>query len=624
MALSTMRQKVGAMTICEQHFRSNLAPPSNLPMWQWWEANIELDNTSAAPGKKFSTKFAPMLRWYSDAKQNPRTRRITLMVSAQSMKTQTALNSLLHDIAEDPGPAMWVSASKESCEETAQKRIFPAIENCALTASLLPKDRNRRSKRLIQLDSMNLMLRGANSRIGLQSDPVRRIYCDERREWKRGSIDMLRKRTRTFHNAIEISMGTAGVKDDELHTDYLEGNQIIPHFHCPKCNHSQPLRFGRKASVLFPSDRDHGGLVVDENETTRPFGTWDYDAVRKAVRIECEKCEERFSNVEKRKLIKTLHPVAYNPKAREGYVSFHWNALLMLWESCDIGEIYVEFLKATAAYRLGNIEPLKAFVTETLGEPWEERGDRPKDHELLRQCGGKIHMPYSRGTLWLEPVEIASILTADVQAAQGGFIKWVARQWKENADSRLLDYGMCRSYDDLRDIQHQFGINDGCVFIDSGWGPGTSDTYKACVEYSWQPMKGDAGDYFTVYVDKSPRRIAWKMTDVDPSLGKQGQGRATLPLILWKHNTYRDRLLLHICKGRGPLWLLPDDIGEDWLKEMTSNERRTEKKSNGSMSSEWIKRAGVPDDWLDCELEQLVAADAGGVTVVGEAGERKE
>ena len=69
---------------------------------------------------------------------------------------------------------------------------------------------------------MNLMMRGSNSRAGIQSAQVQRVFCDERLEWNHGTIDVLRKRLRTYHNSIEIGFGTAGREGDELHSDWLE------------------------------------------------------------------------------------------------------------------------------------------------------------------------------------------------------------------------------------------------------------------------------------------------------------------------------------------------------------------------------------------------------------------
>ncbi len=613
------------MTTCEQHIRFCLAPPSDLPEHLWWEKHIRLDNTSAAEGD-YSTEFVPMVRWYCRQRANARVRRIVMMVSAQSTKTQNIINSLNHDIAEDPGPTMLIMADQDQAEEFAKKRLFPAIEDCEPAAKMLPKERNRRSKRLIQFNSMNLMLRGSNSRSKLQSDPVRRIYCDERREWKKGAIDLVRKRTRTFYNFLEVSTGTAGKKDDELHMDFKEGSQTFFHFKCPKCGTSQPIRFGKNSSTLHPKERERGGFIWDANDTTKPDGHWNFEEVRKTVRLQCEGklpdgswCETEFRNHEKLALIRSIHEVDYNPTAQAKIKSAHWWAAYMPW--VDWADLVEEFLKAVISYRHGNIEPMIAFVTETLGEPWEERGEKPKDSELLRQCGANFGQPYERGnfSLWLPSPEVQSafVMTADVQAGQGGHIKWVIRQHLSNADSRLIDYGDCFDLDSLREIQERHSLPGSCVFIDSGWGPGASTVYAACVQYGWTPLKGDDADYFVTYIDRVPVRFPYKETMVDPSLGKSGQGRLSLALIRWSNPTYKNRFFLYIAIGKGPLWLLPDNVGQDYVKEVLAEERRKKLGTRGEEIQFWFLPKGRVNDWGDCELMQLVVADAGGLAVAG-------
>jgi phage terminase large subunit GpA-like protein len=612
------------VTASEKHIRFCWSPPSDLPEHLWWEKYIRLDNTSASEGD-YSTEFVPMVRWHCRQRANPRVRRIVEMVSAQSTKTQNLINSICHDVAESPMPAMFISADQDQAEEFAKKRLFPALEDCAPTKELLPKERNKRSKRLIQFNSMNLMLRGSNSRAKLQSDPVGRIYCDERREWRKGAIDLVRKRTRTFYNFLEISCGTAGKKDDELHLDFKEGSQTFFHFTCPKCNTSQPIRFGRNESVLHPKPRDRGGFLWDSTEITKPNGQWDFEKMRATVRLQCEGklpdgswCEAEFRNHEKLELIRTMHEVDYNPAAQAKIKSAHWWAAYMPW--VDWADIAEEFLKAVIAYRRGNIEPMIAFITETLGEPWEERGEKPKDSELLKRCGHNYGQPYDlkNFTLWLPTPNdpAAQVITCDRQGAAGGFLKYLIRQWRPNGDSRLIDYGRCIDNDDLREIQLLRGIPDECVFLESGFQ--ASKVYEACVKFNWKALKGDDVEYFTTYEDGKPRRWPWRQTYVDPSLGKKGQGRVSeIPLIMWSNPTYKNRLLLHIAVGDGPLWLLPDNVSQDYIDEVLAEERRRKEGPRGEDVFFWFKPGGRINDYLDDELMQLVVADAGGVAVVG-------
>lgn len=596
------------LTQLEAAAQSAWRPPSTLPEWRWYEEHVVLDATGPMPGR-YSTAMTPMVRWVTEVKAQARTRRIVLMISAQSAKTQLLINSILHDIAEDPGPTMWAMAVDDHCEEFAKKRLFTAVEDCEPTSKLLPKQRNRRTRRLIIFDSMSLMLRGSNSRAKLQSDPVRRIYCDERREWRPGAIDLLRKRLRTFHNSIEISAGTAGKVGDELHIDWKEGTQTRFHWNCPHCQHSQPFRFGRKESPIWTKAREKGGLIWDTNPTTKPDGEWNFDAVKQTVRYECQNCGATFRNADKPDLLASLHPVDYNKSAPEGYHSFHWSALYMLWSDCDWAKLVVEFLKAEQALRRGNPEPMKAFITETLGEPWEERGERPKESELKKQCGRHFGEAYDRGQRWTGE-NIGTVITADVQGARGGYVKWICRQWRPNGNSKLVDYGICLSFEDLRDMQLN-RFKPSSVFIDCGFR--TQDVYAACLRFGWTPLRGSDHEAFVNQVEGKTERRAWRLSEVDPGIGTAQAGRIALPCIFWSNPTFKDRLLLYVAVGAGPLWMLPDDIGQDYLSELQANERRESRDARGVVRWQWFKTGA--DDWLDCELMQLVVADAGGLSV---------
>jgi phage terminase large subunit GpA-like protein len=602
----------------EAHIRECVAPPSDMPEWKWWEENIDLGNESVVAGR-YSTELMPIARFVSAHRDNPFTRRIVEMVSAQSAKTRVALNMILHDECEDPATAMWIMASADHCKEFYYKRLEPAFENCELTKDWKADGRLQLRRLLVQTPGMNLLLRGSNSRVSLQSDPVRRLYCDERREWKKGAIDLVRKRTRTFHNFLEVSMGTAGEVNDELHLDWKEGSQTFFHFNCPHCGHSQPFRFGKKESPLFPKPMERGGIVWETNEKTKPGGEWNEKEVKKTVRYECENCGHRFHNSEKLTLMKSLHEFHRNPDALPKIASLHWNALYMPWPDCDWAEIAWEFLKAVKAYHYGNIEPMIAFTTETCGEPWELRGERPKENDLRKQCGALCGDPYNRGQ-WVADETAARLLLVDCQALQGGHLKWSAHQLWPHGDSRLIDYGKVTGFEELRDLQRAQSIRSECVFLDSGWN--TSKVYAAAFTFGWGILKSDDPKYFVTYVRNVPQRYPWKLTEIDPSLGKKGQGRSLMPLILWSMPTYLDRLLLYIAQGKGPRWLIPDDIGDDWLHEMTSMEKRRKKGSDGQEEEYW-HRLHV-NDWMICALQLLVVADAGGVAVSGEVADSGE
>jgi hypothetical protein len=585
-------------------------PPPKGPAWKWCEDNILMDHTSPFQGK-YSTAFTPMVRAVMDACQKDSNKKVVVLCSAQSAKTQTLMNFVAWVIKNDPGPMFWVMAAQDDVRDFAKTRLLKMLSEVDTLKDLMPKDREANNIMLMMFPTMNLMFRGSNSKSKLQSTPVRWLILDEVRNYAKGALELVLKRVRAWWNSRIIMISTPGDKHDEIHRAFVEGSQTYFHFTCPHCKRSQPFRFGRDSSPMFVEPRQRGGLRWATDDTTRPNGVWNFEELRKTVRYECEECGHMFHEGDRWPLIQTLHQVSRNQLADVGVHSYCWNAMYVPWIKWS--DIAIEFIQADMAYRRGKLEPLKAFVRETLGEPWEERGDRPREHELRRQCGANYGDPYVRKEPW-NGETTALVLTADVQAAHGGFVKWLVRQWKPNGDSRLVDFGQCMDFDELRDIQLQFHVQDQHVFLDSGYR--ASMVYKACATWGWGCMKGDDKEAFIVHMDKRPHRMPYKLSVVDPSLGKEGQGRQGLQLIHWSNPAYKDRLLLHIALGRGPIWELPDDVSLDYLMELVGEERQAKEDSRGVIVFEWVKVG--PNDWLDCELMQLVVADLGGLAVTGE------
>ena len=57
-------------------------------------------------------------------------RDLAVQCAAQSAKTQTVMNCACWAIAEDPGPAMWVTATKDELRDFMRDRLTPTFETC--------------------------------------------------------------------------------------------------------------------------------------------------------------------------------------------------------------------------------------------------------------------------------------------------------------------------------------------------------------------------------------------------------------------------------------------------------------------------------------------------------------
>ena len=573
------------------------SPPSDEPTEVFAERHVVVQDGPFA-GSNWRLQFTPFAKFIFAGIRKTGVRRVTIMMSAQYAKTIALLIDFLRSSKEDPADTMWVMADADHMAEFKEKRLMPYIEGCDVVAPLL----RHQKKSLIQFETFNLLLRGSNSRSKLPSDPIRKVYCDERREWKRGAIDLLRKRMRTFPNAQEISAGTAGVENDELHCDYLEGSQTRAHFHCLKCGHSQPMRFNKEITTLWKTPRQCGGFVWDTNETTKPDGVWNYAEVAKTVRFECENpdCRHRYSNADKYELIRTMPPHDYNPTAPPELKSYGGSAFEAIWESCDWDKLVVEFLKAVEQAKTGNMEPLKAFITETLGEPWKDEIGVIEDYGFLESR----RQDYDFGDVW--PEEVTRYMSADRQEAGGEHYWYVIRAYGVNGKSRLVMYGRANSTGELEDIRKKYSVPVTNCMMDSGFK--ASEVYKFCLSTGWKAFKGDDAEFFfhrNERLRQTVRRV-WERTLVDPFFATSNQGRRTLPLFRWSNNSVKDLLLTYMTGLTGE-WSIPNKTPKTYMKQVTAERREEVVDIHGRVKFVWKRK--IRDNHLfDCELMIHVAA----------------
>jgi len=544
-----------------------------------------------------------MVRPVFAALQNSTSRKVVVMVSAQAGKTQTLMVFAAWAICEAPGPMFWVAASEEACDEFTKARLLPLFENIPELARRMPTVRAEKTLNLIQFASMPLYFRGANSPSKLKSTPVRWLVCDEVDDWKAGSLEKVMKRVRSYLKSKQVLISTPMDVGSDMHSHWLQGTQTFFHFACPSCGHRQPFRFGREKSILHPEARAKGGFIWDVNDATRPAGRWCWAELRKTVRYQCETCEVEFRQAEQFKLLQTLERFDRNPTPEPGVESFHWWAAYSLWVKWD--DIVCEFINAKELAESGNLEPLKSFVRETLGEPWMVSGDTADAEEIMRLCG-----KFNRGQWW-QPDEqdkrrVTRILAVDVQKDH---LRFTACQLREGGQMRVVDYGRLSTFDDLRALQERIGVANRGVFIDSADGNRQTEILRACVQWNWIAMRGSAQDSFA---HKLPNgRILsrpFRVKSVDPFIGTSKANTKGVTRIEWANGPYKDRLYLYVLKGKGPLFEIPEDCGADFVAELQDERREPEKNARGSTVWRW-KDAGN-NHYGDCLLMAFVAMDA--------------
>lgn len=563
-------------------FRTATRPPDRRTPWQWCEENVVVDNTSPMPGN-WRSDNSPWVRELMEEFAENRVNQITVKCSAQSSKTQTILNLVCWCISEDPGPAMWVMASKDDAKDFFKDRVTSTFDNCAPVQAQFVESEGLTYRFL----SMPLYFLGAGSPSKLQSKPIRWLFLDEVRNYPPGALDTVLKRTRSFWNSRVVIISTPDLENDTVDRSFKAGDQRTFHFPCPACGALQPLKLEQ--------------LRWDTNETTKPEGRWAFDALADTIRFECVACAHRIRDtpVERKTIARTGRFVRMNPNAPRYKVSFTWNALLPTWVSWR--SVIEEFLNAQAAVRTGDLSPMKAFVNETLGESWQDRMGEIDDYDFL---AGRMQ-DYDYGEAWAE--ERVRFMSADRQEAGGEHYWWVIRSFGPFGKSRLVAYGRCNTTADLEEVRSSHGVSPGNSLIDSGFK--ASEVYRFCAATGWKPMKGDEAPFILVNDPARKRSVRqlWRRSMVDPHHGTPQAGRfKPLPLFTWCNDPTKDLLAEYMANLVGD-WSLPRDVGRDYLRQVSAEHREEVVGTKGQVKFRWRRRRR-DNHLFDCELMILIAA----------------
>jgi hypothetical protein len=572
----------------ESAARAAFKPQDLRTAWEWCEDHIVVDNTSFAPGRWHSA-ISPWVREPMEVATDKRVTMIVVRCSAQSSKTQMILNLICYDAVEDPGPEMYVMANKEDAEEFVRDRFGPTLENCKPANELLL----RGSKLNFTFKTMPLYFVGAGSPAKLQGKPIKRLKLDEVRNYPPGALNTVLKRVRAFSALAQVFIvSTPDKKKDVLDLAFEQGDQRTPHFPCPSCGHIQQLRFAQ--------------LKWDTNEKTRPDGKWNFDELANTIRFECEneKCKYpiRDTPSERKLICRTSRYIRMNPNAPVHHVSFTWNALLPWWVSWR--SIAEEFLNARISARHGDINPMKTFINETLGESWEDSLGVIQDFGFLEARKDV----YEYGEKWSEGAR--KFMAADKQESGGEHYWYVIREFAQGGKSRLLGNGRANTKPELEEIRKTYGVPALNSIVDSGYE--AQDVYRFCMATGWKAFKGDDTQFYIV-PRTDPRdpnkmilvRQIWRKTVAVVYNAQTRMRIGNLPLYTFASGPTKE-LLMEYMKGLVGAWTIPKETELEYMKQVCGERREAVADPKGAIHFIW-KRTG-PNHFFDCEQMILIGA----------------
>ena len=322
-----------------------------------------------------------------------------------------------------------------------------------------------------------------------------------------------------------------------------------------------------------------------------------------SLSVRCPNCKAQMRDLypDRRKACLDGEWKHNNPNAASNTWSGTWTALIVPWIS--FASIVEEFLAAKKALDMGVVDPLKTFITETLGLSWEEQETAADD--FTEPTNYNPNEPWEK--------EHFRFMTVDVQRDHFWF---VVRSWAIDGDSRLLDEGMVRFKEDLEDRQRKWDISHSNVIVDAGYDDDANFVFQMCADRGWTAYRGDDRKSFrhrlddgTVVLRPYSPEMSW-----DPGMGRSSQGLIQVRLFYWSNPTIKD-VTFRLKTGKGAKWEVYSTVSIEYRNQMCSESKRRLRTKSGKTIVKWERIGRRPNHLWDCENMQTTTAFQSGLII---------
>lgn len=605
-------------------------------------ASLNLQSGYAVKGN-FDINSARWLIEPFKALRDPRVRLVSIQAAVQTLKSLTLDIFIPYLILHDPGDTLFLLDTDPKALKYCSSRLMPLIRSVLeIQRLLLDVDLHDKTKTKIAFHAMNLVVGGLNEG-NCQSLSYRYVILDE--AWMARANGLLRQaryRTTQYRETSKVlAVGQGGIEDEDADTLHKETDMRELHYRCPFCGFAQPFELSRLRGDDFPKPELRGsysGLSWDNNETTKPGGRWNMDAVWRSAHFRCYQCDARIEDrpAVRRQLCDSYHFIRTNPGAPIENVGFHWPAPAS--PRITFGELAVKYLKAKIqADELGYRLPLQEFYQKDWGLTWSESSGQ--------EWRAVIHEPYDIRSPWAE--EAYRTLIVDCQRDLAKFFYSVFAV-ALTGEVRELARGSCASFDEIAAMQKEHQVKDQHVFLDCGYR--MTEVLRECVQRGhvgsikvggqvrkvwlcWTGLKGSGQEMF-VHVHPKTEVKEWRIYSdrkfYDVSAGTGGGKGPRAVFYEWSNLHAKD--LLRPRRDGDPnvpkFKTLPDDLPStdpwSYFAQMRS-EKRIEKFANGKKRAIWLPvKETRPNHYWDIAAMLMAFLAIVGIVGPAENGDSEE
>ena len=353
----------GVKSFCEGFIKGLELPPRQT-ISEWADANRILSSEGSSEPGQWNTARAEYQRGIMDAISDINCTEVTIVASAQVGKTEIINNTVGYYIDKDPCPILLLNPTKEVAESWSNDRLKPMLRDTPCLQGKVSESKDSGNTVLHKsFPGGHITMVGANSASGLASRPIRVVLLDEIDRYplsagKEGDpIKLAIKRTTTFWNKKIVKCSTptiAGVS--KIDASFRLSDMRFFMVPCPHCGKFQKLEW---ANVRWETIEDGDGKKVAQNTV-----------------YVCPHCGCCWDDVERWHAISLGHWEATKP--------FRGHAGFCLWEGYSswvkLEDIAQNFLDAK-----DDPEALKTFINTSLGQVWEDKGERVDETKLINR-----------------------------------------------------------------------------------------------------------------------------------------------------------------------------------------------------------------------------------------------
>jgi len=513
-------------------FADGLIPEQSSDICAWVKKNVRLATSSRS--EYMDMRLSPWLVEPLKQILGNENSDITICAPVGSGKSTLITAAVTYIVDQRPGPTLVAYQTNPEAQAYFETTLLPSLKSCPGIDKLWPTKKNYIRKDLILFPHMPLYVSGSNLTT-FTGKSVDTVIIDEAWLVKKSLLLEAKRRTHNRFNAHYVLCGQAGIVGDDFDVAFNEGYRYEFCYQCPECKEFHPYLFD---DFKFECDKSEDGNYIWETLV---------------VHLECPSCHHKIPDtVNARKSLtdssKYLPAESKNPIKKR--ISFHYNAFCIPWISWE--SLLLEFLQANNMKKLGDVDPIRQFFQKRIAKPFDEG-------ELLMENGEIGVSDYTLDEAKSIRGDV-TILTADVQQ---DLLFWVIRTWWKDASSKLLACGSVSNFDQLRQLQLEWGIKDKCVGIDSAYRD--IEVKEASIMYKWVALNGRSeADY--LICDKK-RNLKYRRIYSEPTRFKTNKGLSMVTY--YSSNSVKD-VLFRLKNGLGAPWEVPSDVSDDYKKQLNS------------------------------------------------------